>query len=146
MKKLVSLICLILISFSIGCLDTNDVVRVYIDNVYVDAVIADSTLERTRGLMFKDNLNETEGMFFVFDTEGYHKFWMKNMNFPIDIIWINANLSIVHIEQNVPPCKDDDCPSYPPSKPAKYVLEVKANFTERNKIKVGNTISLDRSF
>ncbi|MDY6964675.1 MAG: DUF192 domain-containing protein [Halobacteriota archaeon] len=146
MKKTLSLICLILVSFSIGCLDANEAVRVDIGDVYVDAVIVDSTLERSRGLMFRENLNETEGMLFVYDVESYQKFWMKNMNFPIDIIWIDANMSIVHIEENVPPCEEDDCPTYPPSRPAKYVLEVKANFTKRYDVKIGEMVSFNRSF
>jgi len=147
-KYIISLlICLILISISTGCLGTDDVLKISFDGVYVDAEIADSVLERSKGLMFRDDtLGEKEGMFFVFEKEGYHKFWMKNMNFSIDIIWIDENMSVVHIEQNVSPCNDGDCPLYTSSKPAKYVLEVKANFTQKNNIKVNDRVYINRSF
>ena len=141
------LICLALTSISIGCLENDDVFIVNFDEVYVDAEIADSVLSRSKGLMFRDDtLGEKEGMFFVFEREDHHKFWMKNMNFPIDIIWIDENMSVVHIEQNVPPCNDGDCPLYTSSKPAKYVLEVKANFTQQNNIKVDDRVYINRSF
>lgn len=142
MKKYL-LLFLIIVTISSGCLDTgNDVARITINDVYVDAEVADSTLERVRGLMYRENIGETEGMFFIFDSEDNHSIWMKNMKFPIDIIWVDENMSIVHIKHNVPPCKEEDCPTYPPSKPAKYVLEVKANFTEQNNIKIGDTVHL----
>ena len=139
-----SLIAVIVLT---GCLYNNsNVVRVDFDGAYVDADIADSKVEWEKGLMYRDGLNDTEGMFFVFLQEGYYSIWMKNMNFPIDIIWIDENLKVVHIEENVQPCTQESCPSYEPSKRAKYVLEVRANFTGDNNIEVGDSIHPNRSF
>ena len=71
-----------------------------------------------------------------------HKFWMKNVFFPIDIIWIDSNLSIVYIERNAPPCTTARCQIYTSPVTAKYVLEVMANFTEKYNIKVGDHVKI----
>ena len=72
-------------------------------------------------------------------------FWMKDMKFAIDIIWINDS-EIVQIDKNVQPpapnTVDEDLLLYIPSQPIDYVLEVNANFTEENNIKVGDSIDL----
>ena len=88
--------------------------------------------------MFHNKLSEKEGMLFVYESEGIYKFWMKNVFFPIDIIWIDSNLSVVYIKKNVPPCSKVQCQTYTPPVTSKYVLEVMANFTEKYEIKVGN--------
>ena len=49
-------------------------------------------------------MNENEGMLFFLDDPRKASFWMKNMHFPIDIIWLDENLTIVHIEKALPPC------------------------------------------
>ena len=76
--------------------------------------------------MFRTGLEPDQGMLFVFEEEGFHSFWMKNMEIPIDILWLDAGKRIVHIEERVPPCPEDPCPSYRPPIPALYVLELKA--------------------
>ncbi|MBU1999321.1 MAG: DUF192 domain-containing protein, partial [Candidatus Omnitrophica bacterium] len=71
--------------------------------VCVQVEVVDSPEDRSRGLMFRDKLGEKEGMLFIFDERGRHNFWMKNMQFPIDIIWINQDKVIVDIRKNIPP-------------------------------------------
>ena len=61
-------------------------------------------MNRLKGLSIKNTLNESEGMLFPFDTPGEYSFWMKDMKFPIDIIWIDSNYKIVYIEKNLQPC------------------------------------------
>jgi len=66
---------------------------------------------------------------------------MKDMKFPIDIIWIDPNYKIVHIEKNLQPCIFFLlCPSYSPHANSKYVLEVNSNFTTKNNITVGDRV------
>lgn len=64
-------------------------------------------------------------MLFVFPEAGLHRFWMKDMNFPIDIYWLGKNYEVVDVAKNVPP------ESYPktfsPKSPANYVLETNPN-------------------
>jgi uncharacterized membrane protein (UPF0127 family) len=127
----------------IGCHDENnfvktDVVRVIFDNVWVNSEIVDTPEERARGLMFHHTLSEKEGILFIYDSEGIYKFWMKNVFFPIDILWFDSDLSIVYIKRNAPPCTTVRCQIYTPPVTAKYVLEVMANFTAKYEIKVGD--------
>lgn len=96
-------------------------------------------MQRERGLMFRKYLAPDEGMFFILGDEGAHSFWMKNMQFSLDIIWIDENKAIVEIMQNVPPCSEV-CPDFIPQRKAKFVLEVNAGFTQKNQIKVGDIV------
>jgi uncharacterized membrane protein (UPF0127 family) len=68
-------------------------------------------------------------------------FWMKNMKFPIDIIWLNETFSIVHIEQEVQPCESVfSCKSYKPNSEALYVLETIDGFAKKHDLKKGDNI------
>jgi uncharacterized protein len=106
--------------------------------------IADSEKERSAGLMGRNSLGDNRGMLFVYDEEVYPGFWMKNMRFPLDIVFIGGDLRIKQIEQNVQPCPPDvsDCALFTPSYPVQYVLEVKSGYTEKHKISVGDTVDL----
>jgi uncharacterized membrane protein (UPF0127 family) len=86
--------------------------------------IARTPETRERGLMGRDGLKPGTGMLFVFDTPGRYGFWMKNMKFPIDILWLDSDRKVVHIAGNVPPCQSDPCPVYTPLSEARYVLEI----------------------
>lgn len=112
---------------------------VKIDNVVLEVQIADTTPLLTRGLMFQDELPFDQGMLFVFEGEERRSIWMLNMQFPLDILWLDNEGNVVHIEKNVPPCKTAletvSCPSYKgDNKFAKYVLEVTAGFVDEFKI------------
>lgn len=119
--------------------------QIYIDNgkkhLKINVEIADDAQERGKGLMFREKLNEHDGMLFIFDNENYLSFWMKNTLIPLDIIFIDNNFKIVDIKNTVP-CKQDPCTLYISSKPAMYVLEVNANFTSKNNVGVGDKIIL----
>lgn len=117
--------------------------KILIGGKTISAELANSPAKRTLGLMERDGLDEDKGMLFTFGIEGTYPFWMKNMKFPVDIIWINSDLSIVHIEANVPPCEaenDIDCASYVSETPAQYVLELPAGWTQKNNVSLGNTV------
>lgn len=107
----------------------------------VTAEIADTPQARATGLMHRDSLAPGRGMLFVFPDEAKHAFWMMNVRFPIDMIWINRDLKIVHIENSAAACVSA-CPSYEPHAAAAYVLEVPAGFCKRNAIAVGDTVAL----
>ena len=106
--------------------------------IYADLVKTEE--DRMRGLMFRKTLNEDQGMLFVFVSEGLYSFWMKNMNFAIDILWLDRHKRIIHLEREVPPCEKEPCPSYAPRVPAKYVLELKAGSIEKRKLKLYDRI------
>ncbi len=65
---------------------------------------------------------------------------MKNTYFPLDMLWLDSNRHIVHIEEDVPPCPAEPCPSYMPAKPARYVLELVSGSVKRNGLKIGDRL------
>jgi len=92
--------------------------------------------EVSRGLGGINNISDKEGMLFVFDSPQKYGFWMKNMRFPIDIVWLNSDMRVIGIDENIP------IESYPkiyyPSEPVLYVLEIKAGLSEKYGIKKGD--------
>ena len=84
-----------------------------VDKIKIKVEIADTPEKRAEGLMFRDHLNENSGMFFVFDEESSHSFWMKNTLIPLDIIWINADKKVVYIKHKAQPC-NEECESFYP--------------------------------
>ncbi len=114
---------------------------VKIANVSIKAEVADTSLKRMEGLIPKKSLPSNQGMLFIFNQEDYHGIWMMNMSFPIDILWINKDLEIVDVAESVPPCKFN-CPVYFPNEKALYVLEVNSGFIKKNKIELGNSVSI----
>ncbi len=66
-------------------------------------------------------------MLFIFGEAQLWTFWMKNTRIPLDIIWLNDQKRIVHIEANLPMCTlpGNACPQYQPNDPATYVLELR---------------------
>lgn len=109
-----------------------------------NVIIAENQEERMKGLMFVENMPEDEGMIFVFDNEATHAFWMKNTLIPLDMVWLDKDLNVVHIESNVPPCKQEQCPIYEPSRPSLYVLEINAGKAAEAGIQTGTTLKYTR--
>jgi hypothetical protein len=75
--------------------------------------------------MYRQFLEEKEGMFFIFPDSSLHNFWMKNTLIPLDMIWIDDQLTVVRV-LTAQPCNIDLCEVYQPGVVAKYVLEVNA--------------------
>jgi uncharacterized membrane protein (UPF0127 family) len=116
--------------------------EVVIGGVKIGAELADTPTKQAEGLTWRPQLNESEGMLFVFGSEGTLSFWMKNMLIPIDVVFITSDMKIITIHKSVPPCSNNPCPSYTSSKPAKYALEVRAGFCERHGVQPGDSISI----
>jgi len=109
--------------------------------------IADTDEERALGLMYRTTLAPYAGMYFIFEKDIQGGFWMKNCEIPLDMLFIDAEGKIIDIRENVRPCKEIDptqttCPSYSPSVPYRYVLEVNSGSAKTNSIKVGNKLTL----
>jgi len=111
-----------------------------VGEVEINVDIADTDSERARGLSGREILGSKEGMLFVFETSRVPHFWMKDMNFTLDIIWINEELRIVGFSENVSPKSFPE--TFSPSLPIKYVLEVNENFVNSNNIKKGELIQI----
>lgn len=104
-------------------------------NLHVEIVQNDE--ERMRGLMFRKQLGEDEGMLFVFEEARIQYFWMRNTFIPLDIAFIDANGKIIDIQRMEPL---DETKSYASPAPVPYVLEVNAGWFARNGIAVGENV------
>ena len=115
--------------------------QVVVNDKAMQVAIADTPDKRSLGLSLRDSMPRDRGMLFVFDEEGVYAFWMKNMEFNLDIIWINSTGTVVQVEKNLKPCLDI-CPSYESGKPALYVLEVNAGVSDELGIREGTTVKI----
>lgn len=103
---------------------------------------ADTVVERAQGLSNRESLAIDNGMLFVFGSEGLYPFWMPEMKFSLDIIWLDSQYKIVYLAQNVPPATSEKAlVQYTNTQPAKYVLEVNAGVTTANQLQVGDQLT-----
>ena len=98
--------------------------------------VTDTGASRERGLSGRRALAQDEGMLFVFPKDGKYAFWMKDMHFPIDILWLAADGGVVYMAQNVSP---DSFPrTFRPDVLARYVLELPAGYAKEYNITIGD--------
>lgn len=109
---------------------------------YFDVFVAETSQERERGLSGREGLGDKDGMFFVFEKEGIYPFWMKDMHFSIDIIWIDKNKKVVGVLEKVSP--DSFPKKFKSDIPVKYVLEIEEGRAEDKEIKEGDTVTIIR--
>jgi len=133
-------IFLLVISFS-SC-RSSEFRKVCLKGICVDSEIADTDQERTKGLMYREDLGKGKAMLFIFDTAAVYSFWMKNMRFSLDMIWIGADKRIVDIKTDVPPCSQNVCESFTPAGPAQFVLECPAGFVKKHGISVRDPVTI----
>lgn len=99
--------------------------------------IADSEYETQTGLMYRDSMEENQGMLFIFPEEAMHSFYMKNTKIPLDIVFIDADLKIASIQENANPLDETGLSS---QVPVQYVLELNAGLTEKWSLMAGDSI------
>lgn len=113
---------------------------IYIDRVAFSLQVATTESDKERGLSGQTDLDQYGGMIFIFPTPAKYGFWMKEMNFPIDILWFDDALTLIHIEKNVSPA------SYPtvfaPRQEARYVVELNANMVDRVGLTLGDKMTI----
>lgn len=103
----------------------------------IDIEIADDDYQRQLGLMNRKEMTENQGMLFIFPRQDFLSFWMRNTLISLDMIFVDESKTIVTIHKNTRILSDI---SYPSSKPARYVVEVVAGFTDKHNIQVGDKI------
>lgn len=111
-------------------------------NGVIRVEVADTKSSRVLGLSGRKGLAEDTGLLFIFDTSGKYGFWMKDMLFPLDIIWINDDGFIVEIERNISP--DTYPKTYVNAIPARYVLEVQAGEAEKKGVYIGTKVNIEK--
>jgi len=151
MKKYLQILIVVGVFIVVAILLTRQTLLVNIDKenlpharlggATIKVEIADTQDEQTLGLSGRESLPNGRGMLFVFQELSEHMFWMKDMKFPIDIIWLAENFKIVDVKENATP------ESYPdvflPTEKARYVLEVQAGFFARHRLKLGDKVRID---
>ncbi len=124
--------------FLIGCQSSIAHNQVCFRQHCFDVEVVSQEKDLQRGLLFRQSLAQNAGMVFIFSHSGKHSFWMKDTLIPLDMIWMDYARRVVHIEQNVPPCHRDPCPTYTPQNDALYVLEINANLVPQIGLHIGD--------
>ncbi len=119
---------------------TQNIGMITVGGISVAVDIADTDALREQGLSGRDTLPEGKGMLFVFEQDNAWGIWMKDMRFPIDIIWADGQGRVITIADSIAPG------TYPeifyPSAPARYVLELPAGFAAAHGIAVGSKLEI----
>lgn len=113
------------------------------DGFVVQAELAATPEQHSRGLMFRDKLPAGRGMIFHFPGVRPRGFWMFQTLIPLDIIWLDAHAEVVEISAHTPPCGSSnpgECPSYGGSVASRYVLEIGAGQAAAHGVEIGRRI------
>ena len=114
-------------------------------NIILDCQIANTTEERQTGLMYVSSLPESEGMLFIQDPPRNVTLWMKNVEIPLDMIFVDENLRVVGIEEAIvelPDTPDGELIRYYSGQPVLYVIEANMGFCTENGIVPGTEITI----
>lgn len=116
---------------------------VTIRNQSFKVYIAKTSKEQQIGLSSRESLPQDYGMLFPFGTADYYQFWMKNMKFPIDILYLKNNKIVTIINNAQPLKKDEPQPTiYRPEEPSDTVLEINAGLSKKYKFQKGDEVKI----
>ncbi len=115
------------------------VVTIHASSSEIYAVVADTDASRAQGLSGIVTLPDKNGMLFTFSNPGMYGFWMKDMNIPLDMVWIDDAKKVISISENVEPKTFPK--SFYPASPASYVLEINAHSAQKFGIATGTILS-----
>jgi uncharacterized protein len=116
--------------------------QVTVNDKTFKVLVAKTDQEKQIGLSNKKNLPQNEGMLFLFANPGFYSFWMKEMEFPIDIIYIKGDKVTTIIKNAQPPSDNENLTTFQPKKESDKVLEVNAGDADKYKITEGSTIKI----
>jgi hypothetical protein len=109
--------------------------------ITIDIEIPDTPEKMAKGLMYRTKMLDTQGMLFVRTTAKEKFFWMKNTYIPLDMIFVDRHMKVIHVAKNTTPLSEELIPV--PTE-AKYTIEVIAGFSDKHGITAGNSISFTR--
>lgn len=112
-----------------------------LDDVIFELDIADTPARKELGLGKRPGLAANEGMVFPYDKPGKLCYWMKDMRFSIDILWLDSTKRVVSIEKSLSP--DTYPETFCPDEPTQYVVELPAGASERVGIRAGDILPLE---
>ena len=96
--------------------------------------------DRAKGLGGRTGLASDEGMLFAFESDAKYRFWMKDMLFSMDILWLSNEGKVVDMRENVSPATYPEV--FTPNMPARYVLELPSGFARDNNLRFGDIVRL----
>lgn len=137
MKKLILLILMFATNLAFATeythyFEAKDGQKVLLESAYTD-------YDKARGLMGRPSLPENTGMVFCYNSNVEQSFWMKNVTFPLDLIYLREG-TVTRVYKKIQPCTTDICRIYPSKGLIDQVIEVPAGFCADNKIKKGSII------
>ncbi|MDD2385817.1 MAG: DUF192 domain-containing protein [Bacteroidales bacterium] len=121
----------------------NDGELVFIDNssdtqiFQINIEVASTDFERALGLMYRAQMEEEQGMLFLFPREQEQSFYMRNTLISLDIIYVNSKMQIVDIYKNTSPLNETSLPS---AERAQYVIEINGGLCDKYEIEVGDKV------
>ena len=141
-RRIERIVFLFAFLFGIPIAQSQNLLRVplYIHEKEIWVEVAKTPAERAEGLMGRKHLAQEEGMFFIFETEGDHAFWMKDTFIPLSIAFIDKSGRIVEIAD----MKPLSLKSHGPPKPILYALEMRKGWFSINGIKVGDVLRFSK--
>lgn len=131
---------LVIVGFWLVNQSADNTPYVQIGDNQIKVELAETPKQQSQGLSGRQSLGNDEGMLFMYEQPGFQHFWMKDMNFPIDIIWIGGDEVIVGITENLTP--DTYPETFSSVEPSQYVLEVNAGYTQEHGISQGDIVTI----
>lgn len=103
--------------------------------------VARTVQEQSIGLMYRSSLPDDRGMLFPFNPPMTVSFWMKNVQIPLDMVFMRQG-KVLFIAANVPPCRSEPCPVYGPGVPIDNVIELRGGRAKELGIQIGDFITI----
>ena len=139
---LLILIPLLLVGiFYIGKISPTSAATLELPHKTISLMIADTEVLQEQGLSGRTFLPENSAMIFIFNTPDRYAFWMKDMKFPIDIIWLDENFAIVDVKRNATP--ETFPKEFTPQKKSLYVIEANTGFFDHNELHIGDIVKIN---
>ena len=118
--------------------------RLMVGDVCIDLGVANTPKLRARGLSGEPEITEHQGLLFTYEQSGDYGFWMRDMNFPIDIIWLDGEFRVINFKKRAHPSSYPDTTFYPEA-PARYVVELAAGRVSDLGISPGDVLAISES-
>ena len=134
------ILALLLLAAALGPGETTIFIPLLVHDQSLVVEVADTAAKQVLGLMHRENLGDDRGMLFVYENEETRTFWMKNTRLSLDLVFINAQHQVVDLLANVPPCRQDPCPTYSGAFPAQYVLEIRGGRAAALNLHIGDAV------
>lgn len=119
-------------------------VKIHLGDAVFKSRVAKTPEEREKGLSGTRGLNDDEAMLFVYDKDDKWSMWMKDMTYPIDIIWLDKDKKVVYIVKNAPP-ESYPYETFAPKQEARYIVELKAGTVGKKSIVIGTPAQFDEN-